>query len=593
MADAVVVGRVKGPGENLNEYTFITPDGKRAATGEFVYYVVEENGSGSVAPGSKGKYVGEALDGRKILSRITGRRSLKGYPDEMLSDPSLDPAVISEALDFDHRPELFELNAVVVGRFVPGLGFVNPRISPVAGTPVYMAEDSYMEEVISPVRHRQGSAHIGYLLNRDEGAVPVSLDVASLVSKHLAVLAATGSGKSYTVGVLLEEIMGMHNRGAVLVLDPHGEYNTLTEMTGSRPYREKLLPADGSYEPVVRVIRPGDIKIRVSDLTFGDWASIMKGASDKMLNLLRNAIGTARRARGGRHFTVSDILTELNANDDERDEASVRGLEWRINEYVERKGIFDDLHHTSLKELIAPGQITVLQLTEMEEFDQQLITSVLLHRILRARIGTEKQQVEDDSEYFLPFPVFIVLEEAHRFAPAGGESRSKAILKTILSEGRKFGVGTCLVSQRPGKLDSDVLSQCMTQVIMKIINPADQENIKQSVEAVTADILRELPALTKGQAVVVGDAINTPVLVKIRERYTTHGGESHDAPAIWCSRAMESAQRIRKMERAVLVKRGPAAQAAKGAGGGDEQKTASGDEKHGTTEGDSGDEWFR
>ena len=84
-----------------------------------------------------------------------------------------------------------------------------------------------------------------------------------------------------------------------------------------------------------------------------------------------------------------------------------------------------------------------------------------------------------------------MLEEAHRFAPASGDSRAKRVLKTILSEGRKFGVGTCLVTQRPGKLDSDVLSQCMTQIIMKIINPSDQDNIKQSVEAITADLMQE------------------------------------------------------------------------------------------------------
>ncbi|RLI88599.1 MAG: ATP-binding protein, partial [Archaeoglobales archaeon] len=107
------------------------------------------------------------------------------------------------------------------------------------------------------------------------------------------------------------------------------------------------------------------------------------------------------------------------------------------------------------------------------------------------------------------------------------------VLKTILAEGRKFGVGVCLISQRPSKIDSDILSQCMTQIIMRIVNPADQENIKSSVESIGRELIEELPGLTKGQALVAGVAINSPVLVRVRERLTSHGGMSKNAPEEW------------------------------------------------------------
>ena len=71
-------------------------------------------------------------------------------------------------------------------------------------------------------------------------------------------------------------------------------------------------------------------------------------------------------------------------------------------------------------------------------------------------------------------------------------------MKTILSEGRKFGVAVGLISQRPGKLDADVLSQCMTQFILRIVNPVDQARVAESVESVGRDLLQELPALSKG-----------------------------------------------------------------------------------------------
>ena len=127
----------------------------------------------------------------------------------------------------------------------------------------------------------------------------------------------------------------------------------------------------------------------------------------------------------------------------------------------------------------------------------------------------------------------IFLEEAHRFAPAGASVVSTNILKQILSEGRKFGVGIGLITQRPGKLDQDVLSQCMTQIIMRIVNPIDQQTVAQSVEGAGRAMLAELPALTKGQAVISGVGINTPVMCRIRPRLTQHGGETFDAPSEW------------------------------------------------------------
>ncbi len=159
-------------------------------------------------------------------------------------------------------------------------------------------------------------------------------------------------------------------------------------------------------------------------------------------------------------------------------------------------------------------------------------------------MGVDPSQLDPDkNKELLDYPVFIVLEEGHKFATANSESWSKKILKTILSEGRKFGIGVCVVSQRPGKLDSDVLSQCMSQIIMKIKNPVDQKNIRDSIESVSEDLINELPGLTKGQALISGEAINTPVLINIRKRLTTHGGQSHDAIKAWTEYKLNKKQK--------------------------------------------------
>ena len=194
----------------------------------------------------------------------------------------------------------------------------------------------------------------------------------------------------------------------------------------------------------------------------------------------------------------------------------------------------------------------MLQLSDIEQNEQQVVVATLLRRINKARIWTVREEV-DHGEHYLPYPVFTLLEEAHRFAPAGQTVVSTNILKQILSEGRKFGVGIGLITQRPGKLDQDVLSQCMTQIIMRIVNPIDQDTVAKSVEGADRGLLDELPALTKGQAVVSGVGVNTPLMCRVRERWTRHGGETFDAPAEWAAWHSDDARLKREEEGAVLA----------------------------------------
>jgi len=115
-----------------------------------------------------------------------------------------------------------------------------------------------------------------------------------------------------------------------------------------------------------------------------------------------------------------------------------------------------------------------------------------------------------------------------------------------MAEGRKFGVGIALISQRPGKLDSDALSQCNTQFLMRIVNPADQDSVRHSVESVGQDVLDALPGLSKGQAIIAGAAVNTPVLCRVRKRYTTHGAQDISAPEEWRKYAQVEEKRLER-----------------------------------------------
>jgi DNA helicase HerA-like ATPase len=327
------------------------------------------------------------------------------------------------------------------------------------------------------------------------------------------------------------------NRAAVLIVDPHGEYHTLQSIHGDPAFRG----SDG-YQPEVKVITPENINVRFSTLTEADVKYLLpEGTSEKMLHFLHLAFNSllerkdADRQLWGYH-DLRDAVTQQKYGSDEKESgnvSSIEGLLWRLDSRFDRKGgIFSDTDHIPLQDLFKPGRCTVLQLSDIEQNEQQVIVGTLLRRVNKARMATVRGEVSA-GENFLDYPVFTLLEESHRFAPAGLSVVSTNILKQILSEGRKFGVGIGLITQRPGKLDQDVLSQCMTQIIMRIVNPIDQDTVAKTVEGAGRAMLAELPALTKGQAVISGVGVNTPVMCRIRPRMTKHGGETFDAPSEW------------------------------------------------------------
>ncbi|HEX8639089.1 MAG TPA: ATP-binding protein, partial [Pyrinomonadaceae bacterium] len=235
--------------------------------------------------------------------------------------------------------------------------------------------------------------------------------------------------------------------------------------------------------------------------------------------------------------------------------SSIDGLLWRMDSRFDRPDtIFSASEQIELNELFRPGRCTILQLSDIEQHEQQVIVGTLLRRINKARMMGTRGETPKERGDVVNYPVFTLLEEAHRFAPAGASVVSTNILKQILSEGRKFGVGIGLITQRPGKLDQDVLSQCMTQIIMRIVNPIDQQTVAQSVEGAGRAMLAELPALTKGQAVISGVGINTPVMCRIRARITEHGGETFDAPDEWMKWHAPAAHDKREQDNAPYLK---------------------------------------
>lgn len=405
-----------------------------------------------------------------------------------------------------------------------------PRYGIKPGTSVELASDETLRKILR--QDEKKSAFIGTLSTRK--SVPVYISLNDMISRHCAILAMTGAGKSYTVGVIIEEIM--KKKGSVIVVDPHGEY--------------KNIKIEGSKTKVYNIKGENKIKVEASSLRIGDFSNLIPDITDPQRDLLDEIL--SRISKFYEKFNLDAIIKILNLLYDIKEglpssgeeiipdrglkdlakkvsTATIGALLRRV-ERLRRMEIFD-VEGTAIEEIVARNQLTVLDLSDADERVSETIVASIARKIFDMR-----RRYVKDNEGGLDIPTFLIIEEAHNFAPRVTEERevlSKYVLRKIAREGRKFGVGLCIVSQRPGKLDSDILSQCNTQIIMKIVNPSDQEYIRQSVESVTEDIVRDLPSLARGEAIIVGSAIKLPVTVKIRKRETEVLGNDIDIVDAW------------------------------------------------------------
>ena len=158
------------------------------------------------------------------------------------------------------------------------------------------------------------------------------------------------------------------------------------------------------------------------------------------------------------------------------------------------------------------NQITIIDMSLLSYEVLETITGLIGRLILDFA-----SRIEDRGK----FPLVLVLEEAQNYIPEINRkdrvSISKKVFERIAREGRKYGISLVVSSQRPSELSKTVLSQCNSFLIHRLQNPDDQKYIRQLVSAANEDILSQLPILPQQHAIVMGDAVRTPVQVKIND----------------------------------------------------------------------------
>jgi hypothetical protein len=413
------------------------------------------------------------------------------------------------------RDRIVALVSVIGARDSQGL-LRTPMTPYRPGDKVYKAESDLIVDILGLSR---GGAYIGLLDGTD---IPVTVDRNKLIQKHCSILAMTGSGKSYTTAVIIEEMM--EKEVPLLIIDPHGEYASLkypNDDVDIETLADKF-DVDPEGFPNVTVYTPANKKLceyadktlRLNGINLSPKEIIEYVPSElnnTELGLVYEAVNALKNDNIN-NYTIKDVLNEISSSHSTMKWGVYNKLEPLINsEFLSDRP-------TPLSELFARGRVSIIDMKGVHPDVQQIIVAKLLANLFEERKAGK-----------VPAGM-VVVEEAHNFCPEKGfmKTTSSDVLRTIASEGRKFGLGLLIVSQRPAKVDKNVLSQCNTQIIMRVTNPNDIKAITKSLEGISSELEEEIKRLPPGIAMFVSPDIPRAVMVQIRVRKSRHGGSAED-----------------------------------------------------------------
>ncbi|KGV71557.1 ATP-binding protein [Burkholderia pseudomallei] len=439
---------------------------------------------------------------------------------------------------------------------------------------------------------------VGTLSSSENIAVRLSLDL--LVTRHSAILGSTGAGKSTTVASLLRSIVHADNDtlaapGArILLLDLHGEYsNALSDIASVF----SATPESGQnplYVPYWALETGELLDLIAGDLTdnqeiaFTDkiqalkeervrsealpgldpmsltvdspvpfslkrlWYELIEFETTTFVGQDRNtpaleAAGDAENLTPPRYRphamgaagpflnqAAKGIRRQLNLLRsrllDRRYDFVLHPGPWEPN----RDGIADEDLDTLLQGWLGhEKQLTILDLSGVPSAVlPRMVGSIL--RIIYEALFWSREKTEGGRLR----PLLVVMEEAHRYLGDDTNSVASDIVKRIAKEGRKYGIGAMVVSQRPAEVDETVLSQCGTIIALRLSNPTDRSRVKGALPDNLAGLMDLLPVLRTGEAIIAGEAARLPVRCRITLPSEDHRPHSAD-PAVtdaWATR---------------------------------------------------------
>lgn len=421
-----------------------------------------------------------------------------------------------------------------------------------------------------------GQVVIGRLAGAE--SIPVHVDLDRLVSRHSAVLGSTGSGKSTTVSSLLRSLAGLtagtsaFPSARILLLDLHGEYAQAfgdaakifrinpgqgehplfvpywaididelltfvlgkTEEKALTAIQEKILAAKvavsagGAYPGVdpasltANSPLPFSLKQLWADLVdpeYKTWidntqtrsAIINEGDAESLTAPeypLPALAGGSPFVNKSNVLSIRRQLSQLRSRLlDRQYDFMLRPGEWTPN--------LDGVPNKDLPELLSEWlghdrPITILDLSGVPSAVLNRLVGGILNIIYEALFWGRELPEGGRSR-----PQLVVMEEAHRYLGRDSDNPARDLVQRIVKEGRKFGVGAMIVSQRPSEIDETILSQCGTFFSMRLSNAADRAKVQAALPDSLSGIVDSLPVLRTGEAIITGEAAKLPIRCRV------------------------------------------------------------------------------
>jgi len=401
---------------------------------------------------------------------------------------------------------------------------------PIPGAAVHAVGASEIDALFE--KHRFMGFYLGYLPSLP--SVDVCLDPSPLFGRHLAILGQSGSGKSWGVASILQRTVETMPNAHIVLLDLHGEY-VWTEPDGQR--------RSAFSENVYRALDARELEIPYWLLTYAELVDLLVDRSDEnattQMAFMREVLlklreksnigmeGVTISIDSPVYFSIEELFEQFRlANEQVTNFGKVRGalygqfdeflikLQARLND-VRYDFLFKPKRRNSsetlpdlLRDFVGlqepKRQITIIDFSGVP-FD------------VRPTVSAQVGRLAFEFNYWNPrsreFPILLVCEEAHAYIPRASGTEyegTRRSMERIAKEGRKYGVGLAVVSQRPHELSETVLAQCGNFICLRVTNPDDQRYIRDLVPGAEASLVTTRSSMGRGEAMAMGDAVPVP-----------------------------------------------------------------------------------
>jgi DNA helicase HerA-like ATPase len=387
---------------------------------------------------------------------------------------------------------------------------------------------------------------------------PIYMDVAR---SHVVLVAGKrGSGKSYTIGGMAEALSTLDYEESQnissLIFDTMGIFWTMK----FKNHKDRDLLVEWGLEPKnidMKVFVPFgyfneyhdkgipvdlEFAIKISDLEADDWISLFELKFTQPEAVLIESVVSALKERGSFGFEEIREMISLAGNISQ----DVKNSTSALFDAAETWKVFDETNGTAIKDLVEPGKTTVIDLSmyaSTGSFNVRgLIIGLVSKRLFNERMSSRREEEIQSVQHgynYLAFQMkrsmpltWIFIDEAHEFLPKEGKTPATDALIQLLREGRQPGISLVLATQQPGKIHTDAMTQSDIVLSHRVTADQDVKALNEIMQSYVYEGIKqkmnELPRL-KGSAILLDDNSERIYPIRVRPRFTWHGGEAPTA----------------------------------------------------------------